>query len=54
MTTEIVRLNKLLNISEQRAKDQEAQYVEMSTRLNKAMADKIAELGQYQSEFILL
>lgn len=51
LAAEISRLNQLLNISEQRAKDQEVQYVEMSARLNKAMADKIAELGQYQSEF---
>jgi chemotaxis protein MotB len=51
LAVEVSRLNQLLDTSEQRAKDQEIQYVEMSTRLNKAMADKIAELGQYQSEF---
>lgn len=51
LATEISRLNKLLNMSEQRAKDQETQYIEMSDRLNKAMADKIAELGKYQSQF---
>ncbi|MCL2749019.1 MAG: OmpA family protein [Alphaproteobacteria bacterium] len=51
LQTEIQRLNELLVIAEQRARDQEAEYVEMSNRLNKAMAEKIAELSQYQSQF---
>lgn len=51
LAVEIARLNELLKISEQRARDQETQYVEMSNRLNRAMADKIAELNQYQSQF---
>jgi chemotaxis protein MotB len=51
MTNEIRRLNELLNIAEQRARDQETEYVEMSSRLNKALADKIAEMSEYQSQF---
>ncbi len=51
LASEVARLNELLNIADQRARDQEAQYVEMSGRLNKAMADRIAQLNQYQSEF---
>jgi chemotaxis protein MotB len=52
LTEEIARLNNLLNSAEQRARDQETEYVEMSNRLNKAMADKIAELSDYQSQFV--
>lgn len=51
LAAEVNRLSGLLNIADQRARDQETQYVEMSGRLNKAMADRIAELNQYQSEF---
>ena len=43
-----------MSAAEAKAKEQEVQYIEMSTRLNKALADKIAELqdmGKYQSEF---
>ena len=38
----------------QESQEKDIQYVEMSTRLNKALADKVAELNnvaQYQSEF---
>lgn len=51
LSAEVARLNNLLNIADQRAKEAETQYVEMSAQLNKAMADKIAELSQYQSQF---
>lgn len=58
---EISELNKRINElesalreSEALAKQKEVEYVEMSNRLNKALAEKVAELNslsQYQSEF---
>ncbi|MBO7509059.1 MAG: OmpA family protein [Alphaproteobacteria bacterium] len=51
---ELEKLNRALATAEENARDQETKYVEMSTRLNKALADKVAELNemkQYQSEF---
>jgi len=51
LRTEVARLNELLDFADQRARDQEAEYIEMSNRLNKAMAEKIAEMSQYQSQF---
>lgn len=58
---EITELNKRINElesalreSEALAKQKEVEYVEMSNRLNKALAEKVAELNslsQYQSEF---
>ena len=54
LNSEIARLNAALDAAEETAKAQDIEYVEMSNRLNKALADKIAELkamNQYQSEF---
>ena len=51
---ELKKLNAALAAAEANAKDQEVKYVEMSNRLNKALADKVAELQdmkKYQSEF---
>ncbi|MDR0967482.1 MAG: OmpA family protein [Rickettsiales bacterium] len=48
---EVARLNELLRFADQRAAEQATEYAAMSERLNKAMAEKIAELGQYQSQF---
>ncbi len=51
---EILKLQAALDASELKAKEQEVQYVEMSSRLNKALTDKIAELNSvtgYQSAF---
>ena len=51
------QLNKLqaaLDAAEEESHQKDIQYVEMSTRLNKALADKVAELNnvaQYQSAF---
>ncbi len=51
------RINELtakLEQAEELAKKQDVEYVEMSNRLNKALADKVAELNsmsEYQSEF---
>ena len=54
MKNEISRLAEALDAAETAAKKQDIEYIEMSNRLNKALADKVAELkalGQYQSEF---
>lgn len=51
---ELKKLNAALDAAEETAREQEVKYVEMSNRLNKALADKIAELNemkQYQSDF---
>lgn len=51
---ELKKLNDALDAAEESAREQQVKYVEMSTRLNKALADKVAELNemkQYQSEF---
>lgn len=51
---QLERLNAALDAAEEKSRAQEVQYVEMSNRLNKALADKVAELQdvqQYQSYF---
>ena len=51
---ELAKLQSALDAAEEKSRNQEIQYVEMSTRLNKALADKVAELKSvqaYQSEF---
>ncbi len=53
-SAELKRLNNALNAADQAVLDEQAKYVEMSNRLNKALADKVAELQdmrEYQSEF---
>ena len=48
------KLQAALDAAEAKAQTQEIEYLEMSNRLNKALADKVAELNkvsQYQSEF---
>jgi chemotaxis protein MotB len=47
----IAELEKQLKQAEENARQKEVEYTEMSNRLNTAMAEKIAELTQYQSEF---
>ncbi|MCL2338470.1 MAG: OmpA family protein [Proteobacteria bacterium] len=61
LNAEITRLNALLAASQVAAEQQQTQYVAMSTQLNKALADRVAELNElrahadamnaYQSEF---
>ena len=54
LNSEIARLTAALDAAEATAKQQDIEYIEMSNRLNKALADKVAELnalGAYQSEF---
>lgn len=54
LAEQIAKLQAALDAADARAHEQEIQYVEMSERLNKALADKVAELNQmsqYQSAF---
>lgn len=51
---EIAKLQAALNVAEANLATKNAEYTELSNRLNKALADKVAELqdvAQYQSEF---
>ena len=53
-TAEIQKLTAALETAESKVRDQEVKYTEMSNRLNKALADKVAELkdaSAYQSDF---
>ncbi len=54
LSDQLAALQSALDAAEEKSRAQEVQYVEMSTRLNRALADKVAELkdmSQYQSEF---
>ena len=54
LAQQLEKLQAALDAAEERSRTQEVEYVEMSTRLNKALADKVAELNdmaQYQSAF---
>ena len=54
LAEQLNKLNAALDAAEAAAHEKDIQYVEMSERLNKALADKVAELNdvaQYQSEF---
>ncbi len=53
-TAELERLNAALGAADGELLAQQAKYIEMSNNLNKALADKVAELQdmrEYQSEF---
>lgn len=54
LAEQLTKLQAALDAAEEKAREKDIQYVEMSTRLNKALADKVAELNnvaQYQSAF---
>lgn len=54
LSKQLSDLQDALDAAEEKSRNQEIQYVEMSSRLNKALADKVAELKSvqsYQSEF---
>lgn len=54
LAEQLTKLQSALDAAEEEAHQKDIQYVEMSTRLNKALADKVAELNevaQYQSAF---
>src|SRR5579864_218334 len=48
---QLARVQAALDASEQKAKDQEAQIIDLGKRLNVALANKVQELAQYRSEF---
>lgn len=53
-TSELKRLNAALTNADKELLSQQVKYIEMSNKLNKALADKVAELQdmrEYQSEF---
>ncbi len=54
LAEQLTKLQAALDAAEEKAHEKDIQYVEMSSRLNKALADKVAELNsvaQFQSEF---
>ncbi len=54
LVQQLEKLQTALDAAEEKSRNQEIQYVEMSNRLNKALADKVAELkdvSKYQSDF---
>lgn len=54
LSDQLAKLQAALDAAEEKSRNQEVEYVEMSTRLNKALADKVAELNnmsKYQSAF---
>lgn len=54
LINQLTSLQATLDAAEEKSRAQEIQYVEMSSRLNKALADKVAELNdvsKYQSAF---
>ncbi len=48
---QLARIAAALEISEAEAKEQEVQIVDLSSRLNAALASKVEELARYRSEF---
>jgi chemotaxis protein MotB len=51
MKAELARLNAALEASDVKAKDQQAQIVDLSQKLNRALVNKVEELARYRSEF---
>jgi chemotaxis protein MotB len=51
LRNQIATLNAALEASEQKAKDQQIQIADLGSRLNAALANKVAELASYRSEF---
>ncbi|MDR1207384.1 MAG: OmpA family protein [Rickettsiales bacterium] len=62
LQSELARMNELLTIAETKAIEKETEYIEMSSRLNRALADRVAEMNgssdkkdqgmkEYQSQF---
>jgi chemotaxis protein MotB len=48
---ELARLNAALDAADAKARDQQAQIVDLGQRLNRALASKVEELARYRSEF---
>jgi chemotaxis protein MotB len=51
MQAELARLNAALDASELKAVEQNAQIVDLSNKLNRALVSKVEELARYRSEF---
>jgi len=51
LRNQLATLNAALEASEVKAKDQQVQIADLGTRLNAALANKVAELASYRSEF---
>jgi len=51
LQNELARLNQALEASEAKAKEQDAQIVDLSNKLNRALVNKVEELARYRSEF---
>lgn len=54
LNARIAELEKQLSAAEEKAKQKEAEYTQMSNRLNKALAEKVAELNEKNAELSLL
>ena len=48
---ELARLNAALDAADAKAKEQQAQIVDLGQKLNRALASKVEELARYRSEF---
>ena len=48
---ELARLSTVLDAADVKAKDQQAQIVDLGQKLNRALASKVEELARYRSEF---
>lgn len=48
---ELARLNAALDAADAKAKQQQAQIIDLGQRLNRALASKVEELARYRSEF---
>ncbi len=48
---ELARLGTALDAADAKAKDQQAQIVDLGQKLNRALASKVEELARYRSEF---
>jgi chemotaxis protein MotB len=48
---QLARIGAALDVSEAKAKNQQAQIVDLGRRLNMALVNKVEELAQYRSEF---
>ncbi len=48
---ELARLGSLLDAADAKAKQQQAQIVDLGQKLNRALASKVEELARYRSEF---
>ncbi len=51
LQAELARLNEALDASEAKAREQNAQIVDLSSRLNRALVSRVEELARYRSEF---